>query len=135
MSSVGVFHRYSCIFHGYSGISVVYSGISVSRVTIALFPKYNWVLSRVTVALFSKYNWVFPCPTENPVYPLVTVRACNMGLNKAPYEKLPDSVAQSGPATQVSGLVIFGLPVRSTGRAIVVTLVVCMRVCAPITLC
>ena len=50
MSSEGVFHRYSCIFHGSSGISVV----SVSRLTIVLFPKYDWV---------------FHCPTENPVWP------------------------------------------------------------------
>ena len=37
---------------------------------------------------------------KTPVAPF-TVRARNMGLNKAPYKKVPDSLASSSPATQV----------------------------------
>ena len=47
-------------------------------------------------ALFPEYIWVLPRSKENPGSP---IRARNMGLNNAPYEKVPDSSAQSTPAT------------------------------------
>ena len=46
---------------------------------------------------------IFGCflgPKIIPVAPF-TVRARNMGLNKVPYEKVLDSLAQSSPATKV----------------------------------
>ena len=46
---------------------------------------------------------IFGCslgPKITPVAPF-TVRAPSMGLDKAPYEKVPDSLAYSSPATKV----------------------------------
>ena len=46
---------------------------------------------------------IFGCSLGPKITPvaLFTVRARNMGLNKVPYEKVPDSLAQSSPATKV----------------------------------
>ena len=43
-------------------------------------------------ALFPDNIWVLPRSKITPVAPFI-IRAHNMGLNKAPYEKVPDSLA------------------------------------------
>ena len=54
------------------------------------FPCFLKILTNA--ALFPEYIWMLPRLKKTPVAPF-TIRARNMGLNNAPYEKVPDSLA------------------------------------------
>ena len=78
-------------------------GSTLIRLDVQCFPNHHFPcppkLSLKHSQVLLKYlpmlpYWVFPCSTENPRYIApFTVRAHNMGLYKAPYENVPDSVA------------------------------------------